>query len=159
MWLALFQLSWQGTLRLKSYNDHLPVLSPKVLISLADPSHNSVGRKAEMPSTLLQGWGQSVTWRAGIWILTVKGSFSIAWPCFPLPHGLSVEHHPHFPQWLVVLWNNPFFHPMSPEGQSELFLMDRSLPRSPARVGSRALEYGSRRDVAYLTILATKVLG
>lgn len=47
---------------------------------------------------------------------------------------------------------------MSPEGQSELFLMDLSLPLLPTMMESRALEYGIHCGLAYLTILETKVL-
>lgn len=96
-----------------------------------------------MPSILIWGWGQSPIWAACIFILTVKDSFSITWPCFPPLHGLSVEHHPRFPQRPAVLWNNPFSHPMSPAGQSELFLIDLSLPLSPVRMKNTALEYRS----------------
>lgn len=106
-----------------------------------------------------RGWGHSSIWAACTLILTVKDSFSTAWPCFPLLHGLSVEHHPHSPQWLDVLWNNPFSHPTSPEGQSELFLMDLSLPLSPTRMESRAVEFSMHWGLAYLTVLETKVLG
>lgn len=102
------------------------------------------GKEGRNAATLLQGWGHSRTRAGPTLILTVKDFASTAWPCFPLLRGLAAECHPHFPRWLAVLWNTPFSHPTSPEGQSELFLMDLSLPLSPTKRESRALEYGIR---------------
>lgn len=94
-----------------------------------------------VPQTVTKNAGRALAYHSGVkgkgsWhaILTVMDSSSIAWPYFLLLHGLSAEHHLHFPQRLVVLWNNPFSHPMSPGGQSELFLMGLSLHLSPTRM-------------------------
>lgn len=139
VWLAWSVLG-QGMLHVQPY-DNLPVISPQVWISLAQSLTELGGRGGRNAAGAAPRPRPQEHGAAGPPILTVEGSSSTAWPCFPQLHGLSVERHPRFPQWLVVLWNNPFSHPMCPVGQSGLFLMDLSLPLSPTRMDSRALEY------------------
>lgn len=138
VWLVWTVLG-QGMLHLQSC-DNLLVISAKVWFFLLSLTKLG-GRGGRNATSMAPGPRPQEHGPAGLPILTVEGSSSTAWPCFPQLHGLSVERHPRFPQWLVVLWNNPFYHPTCLLGQSGLFLMDLSLPLLPTRMDSRALEY------------------